>query len=44
MFKQAHRIVVTGGNGFIGNHFVKRLMELVQEVINVDKLTYASDK
>jgi dTDP-glucose 4,6-dehydratase len=44
MFKQAYRIVVTGGNGFIGKYFVKRLLELGQEVINVDKLTYAADK
>ena len=44
MFNQAHRIVVTGGNGFIGKHFVKRLLKLGQEVINVDKLSYAADK
>ncbi len=38
------RIVVTGGNGFIGKYFVKSLLRDGHEVINIDKLTYASDK
>ena len=38
------RIIVTGGAGFIGKHFVRLLLERDQEVINIDKLTYASDK
>lgn len=44
MFKNTHRIVVTGGNGFIGKCFIKRLLGMGQEVINIDKLTYAADK
>ena len=38
------RIVVTGGNGFIGKNFVRLLLENEYEVVNIDKLTYASDK
>lgn len=38
-------IVVTGGSGFIGSHFCDYLLEEYEKVnvINVDKLTYASD-
>lgn len=38
------RFIVTGGNGFIGKNFVRLLLEQDHEVINIDKLTYASDK
>lgn len=44
MFENRKRVIVTGGAGFIGKHFVQLLLENNQEVINVDKLTYASDK
>ncbi len=44
VFKQTYRIVVTGGNGFIGKNFVRKLLRLGQEVINIEKLTYAADK
>jgi dTDP-glucose 4,6-dehydratase len=37
------RILVTGGAGFIGSHFIRMLMSQseVERVINLDKLTYA---
>jgi dTDP-glucose 4,6-dehydratase len=35
------RILVTGGCGFIGSHFVKRLVGGGDEVIVLDKLTYS---
>lgn len=38
------RIVVTGGLGFIGSHFVQLLLERGYYVINIDKRTYAARK
>jgi dTDP-glucose 4,6-dehydratase len=37
------RILVTGGCGFIGSHFVKRLVAAGDEVVVLDKLTYAGN-
>ncbi len=37
-------IVVTGGSGFIGSNLVNYLLEKRYFVINLDKLTYASNK
>lgn len=34
---------VTGGSGFIGSHLVKSLLRQGHRVINIDKLTYASN-
>ena len=36
-------VVVTGGSGFIFSHFVELLLEKGYKVINIDKLTYASN-
>ncbi len=38
------RFLVTGGLGFIGSTFVRRLIELGDEPINVDIQTYAGDE
>ena len=37
------RVLVTGGCGFIGSHFVKRLVAAGEEVVVLDKLTYAGN-
>ena len=36
------KILVTGGRGFIGSHFVERALEKGHTVIDVDKMTYAA--
>jgi dTDP-glucose 4,6-dehydratase len=35
------RVLVTGGCGFIGSHFVKRLVSVGDDVVVLDKLTYS---
>jgi len=36
-------VIVTGGLGFIGSHFIDLLLERDYKVINIDKITYASN-
>ena len=38
------RVLVTGGAGFIGSHFARRLAERGEEVVVLDKLTYAGSR
>ena len=38
------RILVTGGAGFIGSHFVKLLVERGDDVVVLDKLTYSGNR
>jgi dTDP-glucose 4,6-dehydratase len=37
------RVLVTGGAGFIGSHFVKRLVAHGEDVVVLDKLTYSGN-
>src|SRR3954449_13251618 len=37
------RVLVTGGAGFIGSHFAKRLQAAGDEVVVLDKLTYSGN-
>jgi len=37
-------LVVTGGLGFIGKHFVRRCLELGNYVTNIDVVNYAADR
>jgi dTDP-glucose 4,6-dehydratase len=37
------RILVCGGAGFIGSHFVKRLLDADEDVVVLDKFTYAGN-
>jgi len=38
------RVLVSGGAGFIGSHFVKRLLRTGDEVAVLDKLTYSGNR
>ncbi len=38
------RILVSGGAGFIGSHFAKRLQRAGDEVVVLDKLTYSGNR
>jgi dTDP-glucose 4,6-dehydratase len=38
------RLLVTGGAGFIGSHFVKRMLTAGNDVVVLDKFTYAGNE
>jgi dTDP-glucose 4,6-dehydratase len=38
------KVLVTGGAGFIGSHFVKRLVSRGDEAVVLDKLTYSGNR
>jgi dTDP-glucose 4,6-dehydratase len=38
------RVLVSGGAGFIGSHFVKRLLRSGEDVVVLDKLTYSGNR
>lgn len=38
------KFIVTGGRGFIGSHFVEKALEEGHTVIDIDKMSYASNK
>ena len=37
------KILVTGGAGFIGSHFITKMLNAGYSVLNFDALTYAAD-
>ena len=41
--RKSEVLVVTGGLGFIGKHFVRRMLETGRRVKNIDKVSYAAD-
>jgi dTDP-glucose 4,6-dehydratase len=38
------KFLVTGGRGFIGSHFVEQVLSLGHSVLDIDKMTYASNR
>src|SRR6266540_5286896 len=44
LYGDAVRLLVTGGAGFIGSHFVKRMLAAGEDVVVLDKFTYAGNE
>src|SRR5690242_2820597 len=44
LYLHAVRLLVTGGAGFIGSHFVKRMLAAGDDVVVLDKLTYSGNR
>ena len=38
------KVIVTGGLGFIGSNLIKLLLRKNYHVLNIDKVTYSSNK
>lgn len=38
------KLLITGGRGFIGSHFVEEALNKGHEVVDIDKMTYAASK
>jgi len=43
LWKNKMKVIITGGAGFIGGHAVQHFVECGDDVINIDKLTYAAN-
>src|SRR5439155_23521987 len=43
LYRDAVRLLVTGGAGFIGSHFVRRMLAAGEGVVVLDKFTYAGN-
>src|SRR5256714_7830550 len=43
LYGEPVRLLVTGGVGFIGSHFVKRMLAAGEDVVVLDKFTYAGN-
>jgi len=43
MRKNLHKLLVTGGAGFIGSEFIRQSISLGKKIVLVDKITYAGD-
>ena len=39
-----NKIIVTGGSGFIGSNLINYLIKKKYFIINIDKLTYSSNR
>jgi dTDP-glucose 4,6-dehydratase len=44
LYGEPVRLLVTGGAGFIGSHFVKRMLAAGEHVVVLDKFTYAGNE
>ncbi|MEM1309974.1 MAG: NAD-dependent epimerase/dehydratase family protein, partial [Cyanobacteria bacterium P01_H01_bin.153] len=44
MVLQGHRLLVTGGAGFIGSNFVHYYYQKAEKIVVLDALTYAGNR